>query len=428
MLLTALHNPLEHRCKVFPPDEVTSLEGSAEVEPKAGGLTRKDVEAIWGSVVSLYESGIMPAVALCLRRHGQVVIDRAIGHARGNEPRARKGALKVQAKPTTLFNLFSASKAVTAMLVHLLDERGDLHLDDAVADYIPEFGKHGKEWVTIRHVLTHRAGIPTVPGYQFDADILSRPDEILRLLCETKPTSAPGRRLAYHALTGGFVLGEIIRRVSGRDIQTFLTREIRKPLGFEGFHFGIPEAKRGAMAENALTGPPTLPPASWLLARVLGVTHEKAVELSNDPRFLSAVVPSGNIFCTANEACRFYELLLRGGELDGRRIFDRRTVKRAVAEQTYLEMDLSIGLPIRYGMGFMLGGQTFSLYGPGTPRAFGHQGFTFVTTYADPDRDISVCLMTTGKPLLTWKAAYWWNVVRTIANHCPPATKARAST
>ncbi|MBK7975274.1 MAG: beta-lactamase family protein [Deltaproteobacteria bacterium] len=229
MLLASLHHPLERRCKVFPADEVTSLEGSAEVEPEAGGLTRKDVEAIWGSVVSLYESGIMPAVALCLRRHGQVVIDRAIGHARGNEPRARKGALKVQAKPTTLFNLFSASKAVTAMLVHLLDERGDLHLDDAVADYIPEFGKHGKEWVTIRHVLTHRAGIPTVPGYQFSADILSRPDEILRLLCETKPTTAPGRRLAYHALTGGFVLGEIIRRVSGRDIQSFLTREVRKP-------------------------------------------------------------------------------------------------------------------------------------------------------------------------------------------------------
>ena len=281
--------------------------------------------------------------------------------------------------------------------------------------------------MTIRHVLTHRAGIPTVPGYQFSADILSRPDEILRLLCETKPTTAPGRRLAYHALTGGFVLGEIIRRVSGRDIQSFLTREVRKPLGLQGFHFGIPEAKRGEMAENALTGPPTLPPASWLLTRALGVSHEQAVELSNDPRFLSAVVPSGNIFCTANEASRFYELLLRGGALDGRRIFDHRTVKRAVAEQTYLEMDLTIGLPIRYGMGFMLGGHTFSLYGPGTPRAFGHQGFTFVTTYADPDRDVSACLMTTGKPFLTWKAAYWWNVVRTIANQCPPVTKSRAT-
>lgn len=427
MSLVMRANPLERRSRVFPPDEVTSLEGSVEVEPEAGGLRRADVEAIWGSVVSLYETGIMPAIALCLRRHGAVVIDRAIGHARGNEPRARKGALKVQAKPTTLFNLFSASKAVTAMLIHLLDERGDIHLDDAVAEYIPEFGKHGKQWVTIRHVLTHRAGIPTVPGYRFDVDVLSRPDEILRLLCDTKPTSAPGRRLAYHALTGGFVLGEIVKRVTGRDIQTFLTREIRKPLGFGSFHFGIPEAKRGAMAENVLTGPPTLPPASWLLTRALGVSHEDAVALSNDPRFLSAVVPSGNIFATADEVCRFYELLLRGGELDGKRIFDRRTIKRAVAEQTYLEMDLTIGLPIRYGMGFMLGGQTFSLYGPETPHAFGHQGFTFVTTYADPDRDISTCLMTTGKPFLTWKAAYWWNVVRTIANRCPRDTHPRAN-
>ncbi len=427
MSLVMRANLLERRSRVFPPDEVTSLEGSVEVEPEAGGLRRADVEAIWGSVVSLYETGIMPAIALCLRRRGAVVIDRAIGHARGNEPRAGKGALKVQAKPTTLFNLFSASKAVTAMLIHLLDERGDIHLDDAVAEYIPEFGKHGKQWVTIRHVLTHRAGIPTVPGYRFDVDVLSRPDEILRLLCETKPTSAPGRRLAYHALTGGFVLGEIVKRVTGRDIQTFLTREIRKPLGFESFHYGIPEAKRGAMAENVLTGPPTLPPASWLLTRALGVSHEDAVALSNDPRFLSAVVPSGNIFATADEVCRFYELLLCGGEIDGKRIFDRRTIKRAVAEQTYLEMDLTIGLPIRYGMGFMLGGQTFSLYGPDTPHAFGHQGFTFVTTYADPDRDISACLMTTGKPFLTWKAAYWWNVVRTIANRCPRDARPRAN-
>ena len=426
MLLASLHFPLERRVRVYPADEVTSFEGSAEVEPRAGGLTREAVDAIWKSVVAFYETGLMPAIALCVRRKGQVVIDRAIGHARGNGPGARKSDPKVPATPTTLFNLFSASKAVTAMLVHLLDERGEIHLDDAVADYIPEFAKHGKEWVTLRHVLTHRAGIPPVAGARFDPEVLSRPDEILALLCETKPVAGAGRRLAYHALTGGFLLAEVIRRVTGSDIRSFLTREIRKPLRMKHFGYGVDPAEVELVTPNEVTGPRTLPPASWALKRALGVSHEEAVALSNDPRFLTGVVPSGNVVATANEVSRFYELLLRGGTLDGKRIFDPRTVKRAVAEQTYLELDLTIGLPIRYGMGFMLGGRTFSLYGPGTPRAFGHQGFTFITSYADPERDIAVCLMTSGKPFLTWKAIYWWNVVRAIAEHCPrePRTKA----
>jgi CubicO group peptidase (beta-lactamase class C family) len=419
MKIRSIRGVLERRCRVYPADEVTSLAGSAEVEPEAGGLTRGAVDAIWRSVVGLYRTGLMPAMALCIRRRGQVVIDRAIGHERGNAPGARAKDPKVVATPTTLFNLFSASKAVTAMLIHLLDERGEIHLDDAVAEYIPEFAKHGKEWVTIRHVLTHRAGIPTVPGARFDPDMLSRPGEIVALLCDTKPVSVAGRRLAYHALTGGFLLAEIIRRVTGGDIQSFLSREIRKPLGFRHFGYGVDPSEIDRVTPNEVTGPPTLPPASWALQRALGVSHEEAVALSNDPRFLTGVVPSGNVVATANEVSRFYELLLRGGKLDRKRIFDRRTVKRAVAEQTYLEVDLTIGLPIRYGMGFMLGGRTFSLYGPGTPQAFGHQGFTFITSYADPERDIAVCLMTSGKPFLTWKAVYWWNVVRAIAQHCP---------
>src|SRR5204863_2879209 len=103
-------------------------------------------------------------------------------------------------------------------------------------------------------------------------------------------------------------------------------------------------------------------PYSWLLRRVLGVSIRQAVELSNHPRFLTAVCPSGNIIGTANEASRFFQLLLDGGQLGGVRILDRRTVQRAVAEQTFLEVDSFLSVPVRYGMGFMLGSRWFSLY------------------------------------------------------------------
>ncbi len=90
-----------------------------------------------------------------------------------------------------------------------------------------------------------------------------------------------------------------------------------------------------------------------------------------------------------------------------------------MAEQTYLEVDLTIGLPVRYGMGFMLGADYMSFYGPGTPRAFGHIGFTNVVCWADPERDISVALMTSGKPLITPRAFSWMNIMLTVNRRCP---------
>src|SRR6185503_1197796 len=100
-----------------------------------------------------------------------------------------------------------------------------------------------------------------------------------------------------------------------------------------------------------------------------------------DPRFLTSVIPAGNIMSTANEASRFMQMLLAGGELDGVRVFETRTIKRAVAEQTFFEFDLTMGVPIRYSMGFILGARIASPYGFNTQRAFGHLGFTNVFVY-----------------------------------------------
>lgn len=413
--------PFAMHVRAFPPAEVTSRNEGGEVDPRRAGLEPADVEAMWTSVVRLYETGLHPAIALCVRRRGYVVLDRAIGHLRGNDPGAARDAARVPIRHDSLFNFFSASKAVTAMVIHLLDERGVLHLDDAVAEYFPEFGCNGKEDITIRQLLTHRAGIPVVPDVKVDASLLSDGGRLLGILCAAKPLSVPGRRLAYHALTGGFVLGEVVRRATGRDVRRVLREDVLGPLGFASFDYGVAAERVGDVAVNAFTGLPSFPPQSWALERSLGLGAREATEMSNDPRFLTAIVPSGNVIGTANEASRFFQLLLEEGELDGVRVFARRTVRRAVREQSYLEIDSFLGLPVRYGMGFMLGGERFTPYGPHTPRAFGHIGFTNVVAWADPDRLLSVGLMTSGKPFITPGQIAWLRVARTISGICAPA-------
>lgn len=398
----------------------------AETDPRRVGISPASVERIWSAVEQLYRSGMHPAIQLCLRRRGQVVIDRAIGHASGNGPKDPPDATKVLCTPGTPLTIYSASKAITAMVIHLLDQKHLLHVDDPVSEYIPEFARHGKERITIEHVLTHRSGIPNIPPERMKLEYLLKPDAIVQLLCDAEPTWTPGRRLAYHAISGGFVLAEVVRRVTGKSIRAVLAREILDPLHFRWMNYGVKPADVKKVAVNYFTGLPPLPPVSGVIRRALGVDFQKAAEMPNDARFLTAIVPSANIVATANELSRFYQLLLDGGELDGVRIFEPRTIHRATSEQSYLEFDLTLGLPLRYSMGFMLGGM--GLYGPDTMHAFGHVGFINIFSWADPERQVSVALTTSGKPLLYWQLYYIYSVMREISEGCPKEPARRRAT
>jgi CubicO group peptidase (beta-lactamase class C family) len=411
--------PFRRYARPFPARAVTSLQGSEEVDPREGGVTPEAVNAIWKSVEQLYDSGLHPAISLCVRRNGKVIIDRAMGHVRGNSPDDPPDAPLVQATPQTLFNLYSASKCVTAMLVHMLEERGELDINKPVAEYIPEFGKHGKDRITVRHVLVHRAGVPNVPGVKIDLETAANPKDVIALICDAKPAHGPGEKLAYHALTMGYIAGEIATRVTGLDLRTLLEREIRGPLKFSHLNYGVSAADIPRVATNAFTGAPAFPPYSWMMEKSLGLGLKEAVALSNDPRFLTGVVPSANIIATANETSRYFQMLLNGGELDGTRIMEPGTVLKAVEPQHGLEYDSFMNIPIRYGMGFMLGHKWISLYGHDTPDAFGHIGFTAVTVWADPERKIAAALMTSGKPFITPGQVLWLNVARTVSKHIP---------
>jgi CubicO group peptidase (beta-lactamase class C family) len=374
-LITRLKIPALARCAI--PEDLAEVTSIGEEEPLRGtGVRRAAIDAVWRRVEDFYRTGVHPAVQICIRRSGRVVLSRTLGHASGNAPEDDADAPKELATNETPFCIYSAAKAITAMVIHKLDEQRVCHLEDRVCDYIPEFGRHGKQWITLRHVLAHRAGIPSLPPETIDLDLLDQPDRVLDVLCDARPRTRPGRLLAYHAISGGFVLGEVVRRATGSDIRTILGREICEPLGFRWMNYGVADRDIERVAVNALTGPPVLPTFAKLLRRSLGASVREAVDLSNDPRFLRGIVPSANIVSTADELSAFYQCLLDGGKMNGT-------------------------LPPRYGLGPMLVDDRVGMFGPKTGRAFGHIGFTNIWSWADPERGLAVALLTSGKPILS---------------------------
>jgi CubicO group peptidase (beta-lactamase class C family) len=396
---------------------VTSV--GAEAPPEAAGLHPRQVGRIWAAARALYRTGVHPALALCVRRHGVIVLNRAIGHARGNGPEDPPDAPRVQATPETPFCVYSTSKAVTALLVHLLHERGELNIFDRVTRYIPAYGQHGKERTTIAHVLAHRAGVPTIPRELLDLERVEDREFIVRALCQAKPLVRPGSLLAYHALSGGFILGEIIHRVTGESIRELLAREILAPLRFRWTNYGVAARDVPRVALAYRTGPPLLPPLSLLAQRALGAPLEQVVELSNDPRFLTAVVPAASVITTAEELSRFFEIFRGGGELDGVRVMRPETLRRALTEQSRLELDLTLVLPARFSYGLMLGAKVVSLFGLDTDLAFGHLGLINIMGWADPERGISCGLLTSGKALVYPEIHRFYMVMQTIAAEIP---------
>ena len=406
------------RVRVFDPAEVTSR-GGPEVDPASVGLEREDVESIWNAVVDFYKTGFHPALGLCIRRRGEVILDRTIGHARGNSPEDPEGTPLVPATPQTLFNFFSGSKAVTAMLVHLLVQREQLHVDEPVATFIPEFARNRKHRITIRDLLTHRAGIPDVPPEVANLELLQDPQRILEMIYELEPTYKPGTVPAYHAVTSGFIFAEIIRRVSGVGIREFLREEISQPLGMSHFNYGVPEERLDEVAIDAVTGPKLIWPLKDIFERALGVSVEELIAISNDPRFRMGIVPSANLMATPDDVCRFFELLVAGGVYNDIRVFDESTLREAIAPQTPGQIDRTLLLPVSYSMGFMLGTEPVGMYGIRCGKAFGHVGLSNILAWADPERDIAVALLNSGKPFIAVDTYHWFNIVRLISARIP---------
>lgn len=374
---------------------VTRVDRDAEVDPREAGMTLAGRDKIWSAVEHLFRGAVHPAITMVVRRRGKIVLKRSIGCVRGNV-RGDHGA-PVVIEPDSPVSLFSASKSISALLVHKLVDDGVISLDDRVVDYIPEFAPHGKDRVTIRGMLAHRAGIPAVPHVDPTPELLLEWDRIIDMLCQAEPFDPDFSKTAYHALSAGFVIGEVVRRVTGRELPDLMREWIAEPLKLRYMTFGLAPELRHLAPANTRTGPLPFWPLDAFIERAIGVPMTAAVDASNHAAFLSAVVPAGNIYASADDASRVFQMLLNGGELDGVRVLKPETVADAIKPVGRTQLDRTLFLPMRYSPGFMLGHDPVGLYGLRSGTAFGHLGFLTVLCWADPSRDISVAFLNTGK-------------------------------
>jgi CubicO group peptidase (beta-lactamase class C family) len=363
------------------------------------GLSPAAAERIWDGVRHWYSAGMQPAIQLCVRHNGRLVLNRAIGHAWGNGPADPPGTEQIPVTVGTPFCVYSAAKAITTTVVHMLVERGAFGLDDRVCDYLPSYTGHGKERTTIRHVMTHSAGVPLATGPRPDLRRMNDSGYAREKLGELKPIHRPGLMHIYHGVTWGPLVREIVSAATGRNIREILETEILQPLGFRWTNYGVAEADVALVAPSHVTGPPLPGPIAAAMKAALGGSMQRIVPFSNSPMFLTSVVPSSSTVSTAQELSRFAEILCRGGELDGVRVLRPETLRSATRECRRLRPDVATGLmPIRWGTGYMLGSRRFGPFGRNAPDAFGHTGLTNIAIWADPSRGLSVGLVSSGKP------------------------------
>jgi len=368
-------------------------------EEDHSGIDRAAVERIWAAARHWYQAGMHPAIQLCLRHNGHVVLNRAIGHGWGNGPADPPDADRIPVTTETPFCTYSAAKAITSTVVHMLVERGYFSLDDRVCDYLPTYTSHGKDRTTIRHVMTHSAGIPIHTGPRPDLRRMDDSDYTREKLGELKPLYRPGLVHIYHGLTWGPLVREIVSAATGKNIRDILAAEILDPLGFRWTNYGVAARDVDSVAPSHATGKPMRGPVATVFRLAVGGSMEKIIPFSNTPAYLMSVLPSSNTVSTAHELSRFAEILRREGELDGVRIMRPNTLRAAVKECRRLRPDVAVGLaPLRWGTGYMLGSNRFGPFGRGAPTAFGHLGLTNIAVWADPERGLAAGLISSGKP------------------------------
>jgi CubicO group peptidase (beta-lactamase class C family) len=328
-----------------------------------------------------FASGAELGAGLCIYREGRLVVDLWGGFAD-----------EAQRKPwrrDTLANVYSTTKGITAICAHQLVERGELDLDAPVARYWPEFAESDKSDLPVRYLLSHQAGLAGVSEPLKAEDLLDW-RRMTRALEAQRPWWKPGTAHGYHALTYGWLVGEVIRRVTGMSVGRYVREHVAAPLSAE-FWIGLPEdldARTAELVQGPIStdGGPNLmeivaADPEGLVAKVFGNPPIFAVS-PNSRAWRAAELPAANGHTTAHALARIYAALGNGGELEGVRLLGRDAIDAARVEQAYGK-DLVLPLVTRMALGFMLGPANEPL-GP-NPRSFGHGGAGGSLGMADPE-------------------------------------------
>ncbi len=360
------------------------------VEPQAVGMDPARVERLFSVVERKIEEGWLFGGAFLLARHGKIAAARALGHS--EPPKGR------MAKTDDIFCLFSTTKPITATMLLMKVDQGEVKLFDKVADYIPEFGAAGKRSVTVSQVMTHTAGFPTM-AMDWPMSKWRDWDATIARICAQPLEFEPGKAVHYHALTGSWVLAEIARRVDGgkRSFAQMCEEDLYGPLGMHDSHMSVrPDMQERRVPVQALDEGGVPFPMSFL-------------EAFNAPEVQAAAIPGGGSYSTVSDLARFYQMWLNGGELDGVRLLSPALVELATTIHTGAMEDRLIEpirvakqwplAPANRGLGYWVRGSGIfpSYFGSlASPRTYGHAGASSIMAWADPVRELTFVGLTSG--------------------------------
>jgi CubicO group peptidase (beta-lactamase class C family) len=325
-----------------------------------------------------FEDGLEVGACFAASIDGELVVDLWGGHA--DQARRRPW------EEDTIVNVYSTTKPMTALCTLMLVDRGQLDLDAPVAHYWPEFAQAGKDALPVRYLLSHTSGLAGF-AEPIPAEALYDWDRIVALLAAQEPMWEPGAQSGYHSLSFGYLLGEVVRRITGRTLGTFFREEVAEPLGAD-FHIGLAEDHEPRVGEIIPSETPELGATGApgpLAAKVLG-NPIMAGGIANQRDWRAAEIPAANGHGNARSVARVTAAMACGGELEAVRLLTPATLEKVVEEQCYGK-DLVLGVPIRWGLGFGLTSKEIPL-GP-NPRAFFWGGWGGSLVVIDLDARLS---------------------------------------
>jgi CubicO group peptidase (beta-lactamase class C family) len=308
-----------------------------------GNLQKQVQEAIDQLVDAGAERGLQVAVY----QHGDLVVDAVAGVA---DPATGRPVTS-----DTPIYCYSVGKGATSTVAHVLAERGLFGYDTLIAELWPEFGAHGKQTATIRHAMTHSVGVPGVPADTTPEDLCDW-QKMCQVIADATPWWEPGTKTGYHAYTYGYIVGEIVRRATGKPISQVLREEVAGPLGVaDELYFGMPESELGRLAPledvpgstDWLASMPDDSPMFRMGPKVVWPT----AELGNRTDILMADIPAGGKL-SARAVARMYAALL--GEVDGVRLVPPERL-RQLSAVAFDDVDQVMGFRTRWGLGYGIG-------------------------------------------------------------------------
>ena len=353
---------------------IESISLNSEVSQSINGISPIGIKRISEAFDNQIQDGTNPGAQLVVMRNGELILELCGGYADTKK--------KHVVSPEIRFLAFSISKSFISACVFKLVEQDLIDLDGSVAEYWPEFGSQGKETITVRQVLLHQAGLPR-RGFLDQIINLSNWEKLTDNLTKMKLEYIPGSKTAYHALNFGFILGEVIRRVSGLPVEEYLQKEFLTPLG---------------MVNTSLK---TTDYGSNSYARLYSGTfdHQFVALLFNSPNVRAAVIPAASLHSTAREIAIFFQMLLNEGQYDGIRYLQPETVRLATS-LGFEGFDEALRRTTRWGYGFYLGGD--HTLNPDLPDGmgkgstidtFGHYGQRTSVAYADKSTGLVVVFL-----------------------------------